>query len=293
MFGNQPCGTRQSGKVSALQVSVIALLLAAIVAAAVFFTGIWPAKKEPVAIEQAAVTEAPEPEVTAPEPEPEPTPTPAEPDPEPEPAVAPSEPPLPPLGQSDDAVRSAVADVAVGAMGEQYLIPANIIERSASLVYLMAHGDVPYKLIPLARPKQAFAITDEGNQVVTDPAGFSRYDALASWLENLDLESLMAVLEPFLPLFREAWSYYGEDGEAFDFALLVTLDLIISTPELDLSEARLIRKEAVWIYEDPTIEGLAAVQKQVLRMGPDNAAIVKAKAAEARALWIVALSRAP
>ena len=292
MFGNQPCGTRQSGKVSALQVSVIALLLATIGAAAVFFTGIWPAKKEPVAIEQAAVTEAPEPEVTAPEPEPEPTPTPAEPDSEPEPAVAPSEPPLPPLGQSDDAVRSAVVGVAVGAMGEQYLIPANIIERSASLVYLMAQGDVPYKLIPLARPKQAFPITDDGNQVVTDPAGFSRYDPLANWLENLDLEALTASLELFLPLFREVWSYYGEDGEAFDFALLVTLDLIISTPELDLSEARLIRKEAVWIYEDPTIEGLAAVQKQVLRMGPDNAAIVKAKAAEARALWIEALSRA-
>ena len=292
MFGNQPCGTRQSGKVSALQVSVIALLLATIGAAAVFYKGIWPAKKEPVAIEQAAVTEAPEPEVTAPEPEPEPTPTPAEPDSEPEPAVAPSEPPLPPLGQSDDAVRSAVVGVAVGAMGEQYLIPANIIERSASLVYLMAQGDVPYKLIPLARPKQAFPITDDGNQVVTDPAGFSRYDPLANWLENLDLEALTASLELFLPLFREAWSYYGEDGEAFDFALLVTLDLIISTPELDLSEARLIRKEAVWIYEDPTIEGLAAVQKQVLRMGPDNAAIVKAKAAEARALWIEALSRA-
>ena len=77
------------------------------------------------------------------------------------------------------------------------------------------------------------------------------------------------------------------------FALLVALDLVISTPEIDLSEARLIRKEAVWVYEDSTIEGLAAVQKQVLRMGPDNAAVVKAKAAEARALWIEALSRAP
>jgi hypothetical protein len=289
MLSNQPCGTRQSGKVSALQVSVIALLLVAIAAAAVFFTGIWPAKEEPVAIEPAAVIEAPEPEII--EPEPAPTPPPVEPDPEP--PSAPSEPPLPPLDQSDDAVRSAVADVALAAMGEQYLIPANIIERSASLVYLMAQGDVPYKLIPLARPKQAFPITDDGTQVVTDPAGFSRYDALASWLQDLDLESLIAALEPFLPLFREAWSYYGEDGQAFDFALLVTLDLIISTPELDLSEARLIRKEAVWIYEDPTIEGLASVQKQVLRMGPDNTAIVKAKAAEARALWIEALSRAP
>ena len=67
----------------------------------------------------------------------------------------------------------------------------------------------------------------------------------------------------------------------------MTLDLVIATPEVDLSEARLIRKEAVWIFEDPAIEELAPIQKQVLRMGPENAKILKAKAAEARGLWLV------
>ena len=67
---------------------------------------------------------------------------------------------------------------------------------------------------------------------------------------------------------------------------MMTLDFVIATPQIDLSEARLIRKEAVWIFEDPTIEGLAPIQKQVLRMGPANAEVVKAKAAEARGLWL-------
>jgi hypothetical protein len=73
-------------------------------------------------------------------------------------------------------------------------------------------------------------------------------------------------------------------------AVVMTLDLVIATPEVDLSEARLIRKEAVWIFEDPVIEGLAPIQKQVLRMGPENAEIVKAKATEARGLWLDQLS---
>ena len=84
--------------------------------------------------------------------------------------------------------------------------------------------------------------------------------------------------------------YYGEDPAAFDMAVVMTLDLVIATPEIDLSEARLIRKEAVWIFEDPAIEGLAPIQKQVLRMGPENAEIVKAKATEARILWLDQLS---
>ena len=71
----------------------------------------------------------------------------------------------------------------------------------------------------------------------------------------------------------------------------MTLDLVIATPEVDLSEARLIRKEAVWIFEDPAIEGLAPMQKQVLRMGPENAKILKAKAAQMRGLWLSQLSK--
>ena len=273
---------KQRGAISAAQAALIVVLLLVIAGGVVLLTGIWPPKEEPA------------PAVTAPPPEPPPAPVVTEiEEPAPEPPPLPPEPveePLPRLEESDDAVRDAVGDIPLGTAGQQYLIPGNIIERSASLIYLMAQGDVPYKLLPVSRPKAAFPISDDGTQVVTDPAGFERYDALTQWLQSLDLESLLSSLEWFIPLFREAWSYYGEDPAAFDMAVVMTLDLVIATPEIDLSEARLIRKEAVWIFEDPAIEGLAPIQKQVLRMGPENAEVVKAKAAEARSLWLDQLS---
>lgn len=272
----------QRGAISAAQAGLIVVLLLVIAGGVVLLTGIWPPEEEPA------------PNVTAPPPEPLPAPVVAEiEEPAPEPPLLPPEPveePLPRLEESDDAVRDAVGDIPVGTAGQQYLVPGNIIERSASLIYLMAQGDVPYKLLPVSRPKAAFPISDDGTQVVTDPAGFGRYDALTQWLQSLDLESLLSSLEWFIPLFREAWSYYGEDPEAFDMAVVMTLDLVIATPEIDLSEARLIRKEAIWIFEDAAIEGLAPIQKQVLRMGPENAKVVKAKAAEARGLWLDQLS---
>ena len=273
---------KQRGAISAAQAALIVVLLLVIAGGVVLLTGIWPPKEEPA------------PAVTAPPPEPPPAPVVTEiEEPAPEPPPLPPEPveePLPRLEESDDAVRDAVGDIPLGTAGQQYLIPGNIIERSASLIYLMAQGDVPYKLLPVSRPKAAFPISDDGTQVVTDPTGFERYDALTQWLQSLDLESLLSSLEWFIPLFREAWSYYGEDPAAFDMAVVMTLDLVIAAPEIDLSEARLIRKEAVWIFEDPAIEGLAPIQKQVLRMGPENAKILKAKAAEARGLWLDQLS---
>ena len=272
----------QRGAISAAQAGLILVLLLVIAGGVVLLTGIWPPEEEPA------------PTVTAPPPAPPPAPVITELE---EPAVeppppppAPVEEPLPRLEESDDAVRDAVGDIPLGTAGQQYLVPGNIIERSASLIYLMAQGDVPYKLLPVSRPKAAFPISDDGTQVVTNPAGFERYDALTQWLQSLDLKSLLSSLEWFIPLFREAWSYYGEDPAAFDMAVVMTLDLVIATPEVDLSEARLIRKEAVWIFEDPAIEGLAPIQKQVLRMGPENAEIVKAKATEARGLWLDQLS---
>ena len=272
----------QRGAISAAQAGLILVLLLVIAGGVVLLTGIWPPEEEAA------------PTVTAPPPEPPPAPVVTEiEEPAPEPPPLPPEPveePLPRLEESDDAVRDAVGDIPLGTAGQQYLIPGNIIERSASLIYLMAQGDVPYKLLPVSRPKAAFPISDDGTQVITDPAGFERYDALTQWLQSLDLESLLSSLEWFIPLFREAWSHYGEDPAAFDMAVVMTLDLVIATPELDLSEARLIRKETVWIFEDPAIEGLAPIQKQVLLMGPENAEVVKAKAAEARGLWLDQLS---
>ena len=274
----------QRGAISAAQAGLILALLLVIAGGVVLLTGIWPPEEESTAppVTTAPPAAPPAPEITEFE-----EPVVVEPPP---PPPGPVEEPLPRLEESDDAVRDAVGDIPLGTAGQQYLVPGNIIERSASLIYLMAQGDVPYKLLPVSRPKAAFPISDDGTQVVTDPAGFERYDALTQWLQSLDLESILSSLEWFIPLFREAWSYYGEDPAAFDMAVVMTLDLVIAAPEVDLSEARLIRKEAVWVFEDPAIEGLAPIQKQVLRMGPENAEIVKAKATEARGLWLGQLS---
>lgn len=275
----------QRGAISAAQAGLVLVLVLFIAGGVVLLTGVWPPEEESTAppVTTALPAPPPVPVITELE-EPAVDPTP------PPPPPAPVEEPLPRLEESDDAVRDAVGDIPLGTAGQQYLVPGNIIERSASLIYLMAQGDVPYKLLPVSRPKAAFSVIDDGTQVVIDPAGFERYDALTRWLENLDLESLLSSLEWSIPLFREAWSYYGEDPAAFDMGVVMTLDLVMGAPEIDLSEARLIRKEAVWIFEDPAIEGLAPIQKQLLRMGPENAQVVKAKAAEARGLWLSQLS---
>lgn len=281
----------QTGALTMAQILLIAALIGVVAVGALFLTGVLPQSEQVPAPPPTSVPE-PEPELAEPI-ESTPAPAPETPVIEEAPVPAPVQEPLPKLDESDDEVRDAVADIPLGNAGQQYLMSSNVIERGTSMVYLLVQGEVPYKLLPIARPKGAFPIADDGTQVTVSADGFARYDALAQWLMSLDVEALAAALARFTPLFREAWSYYGEEAEAFDFAVISALDMVASTPEVDLASARLVRKEAVWLYEDPAIEGLPAIQKQVLRMGPDNAAIVKDKASQARTVWVTTLGEAP
>ena len=272
--------------VSRAQKLLMVALVCVVTAGVVVLTGIWP-QEDAVIVEPVPIAPAP-PAPPAEETPPISLPEPAIPAviPTAEPAVE----PLPSLFESDDPVRDALAAIPLGTVGQQYLMPSNIIERSASLIYLTAQGDVPYKLVPISRPKAAFPIVDDGTQVLADPEGFARYDPITRWIESLDAVAIIDAFARFLPLLREAWGFYGEDPAYFDLAVIETLDTIIATPEIDITDERLIRKEAVWIYENPAIESLAPVQKQILRIGPSNASAVKQKAMQGKALWLTTLA---
>ena len=277
-----PLRPLQSGAVNVAQVGLIAILIGVAIAGGLLLTNSLPPDDLAPAPAPASQPEASPPAEVETLAEPEQTPVPET---KPEPTPEPARPPLPSLQESDAAVRDALADVPLGTAGQQFLLPSNIIERTTSVVYLLAEGEVPYKLLPIARPKAAYPVSDDGLQVTAAPEGHARYGALAAWIQSLDIGSLLAAVDWLLPLFREAWSFYGESESSFDQAVLYALDLIIYTPEVETSDARLFRKEAVWLYEDPTLEALPPIQKQLLRMGPANAATIKAKAREAQSLW--------
>ena len=63
--------------------------------------------------------------------------------------------------------------------------------------------------------------------------------------------------------------------------LLEVIDELIAAPSPSLP-IHLIKPEAYYLYVDEELEALTAGQKVLLRMGPDNAARVKAKLAEIR-----------
>ena len=211
----------------------------------------------------------------------------AEPEPEPDPVPVfvpePIEPPPPVVTEetADDYAREIIDSLNGGKALKQFVAGNYVVERTVAIVDALRRGEVPYKLLPVGKPASAFPISDDGLRVTMNPAGFARYDAFANWVNSLSVDAIIAAFNDYEVLATAALSNMGVNDFDIRGAALAATTEILATPSVP-EAAELMRKEANWVYMDPELEALSALQKQVLRMGPENAELVQQKARELR-----------
>ncbi len=243
----------------------------------------------PSETESPAPETAPEMPAPAPEPEPEAAPDipPAAPEPAPAPApdVAPEPVPAAPpltLETSDTALRQQFAPELTPGPLASVLQTDNLVERGVAVIDGISNGVLQYKLLPVLPPEGKFAVRKRGSQAVMDPAGYARYDAYAKAIESLDTDLLVAAFHRFRPVLEEAYAMLGYDEAEFDNTLVRSLDTVLAAPvEEGLLEIRKV--EAVYKFEEPRLERLPELHKQLLRMGPENTRRIQAQARALRA----------
>lgn len=191
-------------------------------------------------------------------------------------------PPLPPLEESDSLMREQLAAAGMGPELDQLEAEENLIQLGTALIDGFSRGVVQYKLLPVKRPSQPFGVLIEGQQLYMDPAGYARYDEYAEAIATLDTQALVGSFHRMRPLYEQAYAQLGLDPEAFDNAVIRMLDHVLQTPEID-QPIELTRKSVMYQYADPQLEQLSPVQKQLLRMGPQNLRRVKEQAEALRA----------
>jgi hypothetical protein len=186
------------------------------------------------------------------------------------------------LDASDEPVRTALSSVAQAPLVGQALQNDDLLRRTSGLIDGLSRGLVLHKALPLPPPDGKFSVREEAGSTVMDPAGYRRFDPYARAIGELDSDLLAAGFHRFRPLLEQAYAEIGNPADELDNALIRALDRVIATPEIR-APISVKRKEALYLYADPALEGLAPLQKQLLRMGPDNVALVKAQARALRA----------
>ena len=198
---------------------------------------------------------------------------------EPEPA-APLE-PLPSLGESDPEVTRALADITGDDSLMEYIVTDQVLSRVVASIDSLTSRQVPLNINPVRPVGDKFIAEKDGEKLVLSPQNFDRYDAYVSLLKNSESDSLVQFYRRYYPLFQQAWEQNGGTG-SFNDRLFEVLDNLMATPDVT-GPVYLTKPEAVYLYEDPQLEALTAGQKVLVRMGAENAAVVKAKLAEIKA----------
>lgn len=204
----------------------------------------------------------------------------------PKPAAAADAAPLPPLTDSDAPVLASLTELFGDASVEAFLVPTDLIRRFVLMVDLLPQRTMPVNARPVRKiggPFQTQAGTAAGS-VVIDPANAERYSGFVQALQLVDTKALVALYFHYYPLFQSA---YGEMGKTvyFNDRLIAVIDHLLMTPVI-AQPIDLVPWNAGYRYADPTIEARSVGQKMLIRIGPENAEMIKAKLREVRAALV-------
>jgi hypothetical protein len=198
-----------------------------------------------------------------------------------EPAAPPPK-PLPPLDQSDAEVSESLAAL----FSRQTLIEMfqikGLIRRIVATVDNLPRDRVAGRLMAVNRVPGQFAIAGGPGNLSISAGNYSRYAAYARVAQSLDAQKLVAVYVHLYPLFQQAYVELGYPKGYFNDRLVQVIDNLLAAPSPHLPVS-LEQPNVLYTYADPDLESLSAGQKMLIRMGPENAAVVKEKLREIRA----------
>jgi hypothetical protein len=165
---------------------------------------------------------------------------------------------------------------------EQFLVPQNIVRHIVVTVDNLPRKKLAVDLRPV-KPTGGQTLTATQGEITTlSPENFQRYAPLMRVLEKTDVKALAVVYERLYPLFQQAYEDLGYPGKYFNDRLVEVIDQLLQTPEVT-TPLQLTQPKVFYEYADAELEARPAGQKLLIRMGPANERLIKAKLRDFRA----------
>lgn len=280
-MSSSPLSDNKSSGNKPIIITLAVVVIVIIVLVAYFMTSAEP--------EPPMAQEIPIPAVQQP-PEPKPDPKPAEPEPqvavipdkpEPEPPVE-EEPAfvLPLLDGSDQLVRDGVISLTRHEGMNVWLASSELVRKFVAFTDNVAHGQVakgPVRVLAPEGPFLARPLTDDTFEL--DTTSYERYNGFTQIAVSVDARRAAEFYQLLKPLFQSAYAELGYGDRNFDDVVFQAIGRLLETPVIE-EPIILVRPVVMYKYQDEKLENLSPVQKQLIRMGPDNTRLLQRKISE-------------
>ena len=178
--------------------------------------------------------------------------------------------PLPPVDQMDTFLRALLGTLSASPELAWWLTTDDLIRQMANGIDRIANGASPASELAGLKPKSGFIAIERRNTISIDAASYRRYDSLAALVSSLDARAVADAYQTIRPRLDEAYRQLGRTEAGIDTAVSAALQRLIDTPQpqdpIRLSHGA----GASYVFADPSLERLTPIQKQLIRMGPDN-----------------------
>lgn len=191
---------------------------------------------------------------------------------------------LPPLEGSDPSLigsLQALWDDGAGLLA--LLEPRDIVRNVVATVDNLPRRASATQRSPVKLPPGAFGVTSSNESIVVSSANALRYEPYVKLLDSVNAARLAQLYVRHYPLFQQAYRDLGYPNGHFNDRLVESIDVMLAAPEKK-GDLKLVQPKIFHEFADRDLEQLPAGQKLMLRIGPDNAQIVKSKLFEFRKL---------
>ncbi len=182
---------------------------------------------------------------------------------------------LPVLNESDDFLAEKIEGLETGARLLSLIVSEDVIRKFVVFVDNVADGNLPQLEYPVRRLGQAMAVRElDENLFEMQTVSYQRYTPLVDSLAAVNPEGALAIYRMMKPLFQEAYAEIGYPNRNFDTTLVRAIDTVLNARTAE-GPFQLIKPKVMYVYADSEVERMSPVEKQMLRMGPQNAEKLK------------------
>ncbi len=185
------------------------------------------------------------------------------------------------LMTSDAVIRELAAVLSARPELAAWLVNDDLVRRFVASVNNIADGKNPRQHLEFLGLEEGFQAIDRDGRTIIDPASYGRYDAIVAVFVSLDTDGTAALYAELTPLIDDAYAEIAPPGSRFEDRLGAAIDELLEVPVLS-GDVELQPKVLTFSYSDNELESLSPMQRQLLRMGPDNVRAVQAKLVELR-----------
>lgn len=183
---------------------------------------------------------------------------------------------LPQLESSDNFMAAALEKLLNNKALMGIFINNQLINNIVVTIDNLPRKQVTMRLMPIKKAPGHFLTTESEGQKIISPENQMRYSNYMKLAESIDSTQLVKLYIQLYPLFQQSYEQLGYPNQYFNDRLMVVIDNLLATPEVS-EPIPLVQPKFFYLYANAELEKRSIGQRILMRIGLDNAQMIKAK----------------